>query len=251
MPAAAGKASAFSMAASAGNIASSKRTDGGITGAYVVEYKDDGRGCWKHHNDTYMSADREVAAYRLNKLMGGSEVPETVIGTGPDGKRGSAQFWIKDAQTSYDYAEEHGAEGIAALDRDAVERVIALDYITGNEDRHPGNWLVKDGQIVAIDHGFSRWDSEKGSQSYYVRESRLVGMYLSAQELMGANKPQGRPSPYTKMSGSYRFSSGILDRWSKITREEFDSALTGINAGNTDSVWSNFQDLIDKGAVTW
>lgn len=91
-------------------------------------------------------AAREVAASRLNEDLGFDLVPTTARWDGPHGP-GSMQEFV-----------ENAGPGRAVTDYPAREReqMAVLDYISGNTDRHMGNYLTgSDGRLVAIDHGYS------------------------------------------------------------------------------------------------
>ncbi|WBC13747.1 hypothetical protein O7600_21820 [Micromonospora sp. WMMA1998] len=91
-------------------------------------------------------AAREVAASRLDEDLGFDLVPTTARWDGPHGA-GSMQEFVENARpgrpvTDYTVPER--------------ERMAVLDYISGNTDRHMGNYLTgPDGRLVAIDHGYS------------------------------------------------------------------------------------------------
>ncbi|GAA2782072.1 hypothetical protein GCM10010452_07500 [Crossiella cryophila] len=90
-------------------------------------------------------AEREVAASRVDELLGFGLVPTTTMVTGPLGE-GSLQDFVV------------AGPGRQAADYPLAqqERMAVLDYIAGNTDRHPGNYLTDhDGNLVAIDHGYS------------------------------------------------------------------------------------------------
>ena len=91
-------------------------------------------------------AAREVAASRLNEDLGFDLVPTTARWDGPHGA-GSMQEFVENASQGlppgwYTIRER--------------EQMAVLDYISGNTDRHMGNYLTgPDGRLVAIDHGYS------------------------------------------------------------------------------------------------
>ncbi|MDG4789744.1 hypothetical protein O7626_28105 [Micromonospora sp. WMMD1102] len=91
-------------------------------------------------------AAREVAASRLNEDLGFDLVPTTARWDGPHGS-GSMQEFV-----------ENASQGREVTDYSVPEReqMAVLDYVSGNTDRHMGNYLTgPDGRLVAIDHGYS------------------------------------------------------------------------------------------------
>jgi hypothetical protein len=98
---------------------------------------------------------REIAAYRVDELLGFGRVPPTartdgVIG--PDG-RASGPGMIQQ------FVESKPARAVGDYPKVQQQQVAVLDYVIGALDRHPGNYrtVERDGQleVVAIDHGRS------------------------------------------------------------------------------------------------
>ncbi|MDX1675938.1 MAG: hypothetical protein R3314_14180 [Longimicrobiales bacterium] len=89
-------------------------------------------------------AEREVGAYRVDRLLGFDLAPMTVFARIADDRgdtlSGSAMYWVHDARSS----REAGVRKPDALH--------LFDAIIGNSDRHSDNWLVVDGRVVGIDH---------------------------------------------------------------------------------------------------
>lgn len=89
--------------------------------------------------------DREVASYRVDRLLGLDLTPMVVehriVESAGDTLYGSAMYFVHDAID---------ADDVAATKPDALR---FFDAVIGNSDRHPSNWLVlPDGRPVAIDH---------------------------------------------------------------------------------------------------
>jgi len=89
-------------------------------------------------------AAREVASYRLDRLLGFDLIPVTVFteitNQQGDTLSGSTMYFVNGAK-------EPGAVG--AVKPDALR---LFDAILGNSDRHPKNWLILGDRTVAIDH---------------------------------------------------------------------------------------------------
>jgi hypothetical protein len=141
-------------------VASLKDLDPGVkhvNEAYKASFTDDTQGIFKPQRGeqsvrttipTGEIAYREVAASRLDEVFGFDLVPTTTLreGGSPAHGLGSMQEYVPSTQSlpvgSYAQVEQ--------------ERMAVLDYVTGNTDRHMGNYLTgKDGRLVAIDHGFA------------------------------------------------------------------------------------------------
>jgi hypothetical protein len=97
-----------------------------------------------------------------------------VLRDGPEGL-GSVQDW-RVGKT----AAKHGnADGIEHMDQ--LMRVALLDWLTGNADRHMGNWVIgADGKHQAIDNGamfpkrLTKYDGLRSVPSFML-EGRLAG----------------------------------------------------------------------------
>ncbi|MCK9602552.1 MAG: phosphatidylinositol 4-kinase, partial [Sphaerochaeta sp.] len=154
--------SSFAKAATTGHATKVQGLGGGVCQAELISYEDDGQGVWKA-TDAANGHDgtNEVAAYGLSKLLGGDEVPETVFSPGPHGKPGTSQEFVADGATSLKFYLDHGSDDTKAFidaHRDQVERIVALDFMIGNNDRHNENFLLSESRgIVAIDHGHAHW----------------------------------------------------------------------------------------------
>ena len=91
-------------------------------------------------------AFREVAAWEVSQVLGGSVVPPTVLRDGPLGQ-GAAQLWI-DVDETTDVLR-------LILTRDArLRRFALLDALTNNADRKGGHILpTATGDLHGCDHG--------------------------------------------------------------------------------------------------
>lgn len=105
----------------------------------------------------------EIAAYRLDKLLGANIIPPTVEKR-LRGDRGSCQLWVEtwmDAKTKQ-------KKGIR-VPKDKLDKynkmmylMWAFDNLIANEDRHQGNIIIdKDWRLIAIDHSRSFRTSKK------------------------------------------------------------------------------------------
>lgn len=95
---------------------------------------------------------RDLAAYKISEAAGFNIVPHVElvdykIGT-PGG--GHAMAWIEGKARPADWRED------AHSGHPDMHRMAALDWITGNTDRHPGNMMQgKSGRYYAIDNGLA------------------------------------------------------------------------------------------------
>lgn len=92
---------------------------------------------------------REVAAYRLSRMLGWSIVPPTVVREGPMGV-GSLQLYVAPAATR---EHEDPRRFWSGLTTD-IERLVLFDHISNNADRKLSHCLLDAGGAVwGIDHG--------------------------------------------------------------------------------------------------
>jgi uncharacterized repeat protein (TIGR03843 family) len=91
---------------------------------------------------------REVAAYRLSRLLGWNFVPPTVVREGPHGV-GSLQLYVEHDPRVHFFEQRENSALVPQL-----HRICAFDYIANNADRKGGHCLLDEqGRIWGIDHG--------------------------------------------------------------------------------------------------
>ncbi|HEY3871079.1 MAG TPA: hypothetical protein VGM10_22155 [Actinocrinis sp.] len=100
-------------------------------------------------------ADRELAAYGTDQMLGFDRVPTTArTELEVDGvpTRGSLQEWKEaDVPREYvrDFADDSSRQGLQS------QQMAVLDYVIANRDRGDGNFLTHGGDLVAFDNADS------------------------------------------------------------------------------------------------
>lgn len=163
-----------------------KYNDGYTKGIYKPDNGNNDRSLRRNVNFDVPPADREMAAFEIDRAIGTNLVPPTDIMNATDGE----MFAVPSGKAPYDNSNRTipGSRGMVqqfatdtrvARDVDPTEiipteyeKLAILDVVIGNTDRHRGNYLVsnKDNKLVAIDHNlaFSRDGGEEVS-SFPVR----------------------------------------------------------------------------------
>lgn len=114
----------------------------------------EGIGTRKNVKGRYFA--REAAASDVADLFGMKDmVPATVVRDVKGLGKGSAQAFVPGAKPAAELDYEEQWDG-----KKDMARAAALDYVIGNQDRHNGNWLIKDAgtpnaKMILIDHGLS------------------------------------------------------------------------------------------------
>lgn len=150
---------------------------GGVNKTEFVQLKDDGSIVFKPisgetrvgdninaHIEAGTYYKRERAAYLVSEYFGLNLVPPTVIRE-LHGETGSAQEFIPNAKLAY---EVLGRDRFSMLEKinivgkrrdnkykNALNKLFVFDHLIWNFDRHLSNFLLKDGEIHAIDNGFA------------------------------------------------------------------------------------------------
>ncbi len=123
---------------------------GEISSARLIQFESGDSAVFKPYSkyseeEADLRIARERASYLVSRFLGFNFVPPTVIRAIRQ-ETGSLQEFIENAPT----AEEVDYDRI---DQHELAKLWAFDEIILNHDRHPGNYLVKNNKIYAIDHG--------------------------------------------------------------------------------------------------
>jgi uncharacterized repeat protein (TIGR03843 family) len=159
----------------------SLRDDGG-----AIFKPKDGESIIREKTEMGTYYKRERAAYLVDSVLGFEMIPPTVIRK-VNGKIGSCQQFVEGGKTMNEEITENlwdrfgnaQMEDIPAEERESLKaepyaryaedfkRLYVLDYILWNSDRHEGNFLLKDGRLVPIDHGLTFGkDKPKFAETY-------------------------------------------------------------------------------------
>ena len=223
-------------------------TEGGVK----VAYKPEGFGDSPSSKRATLragptSADREVAAFALDRLFGFGVVPPTFhrdsevsvedkrsfiretgkkVNLDSDESEGSAQLFVK--------GESLGKEGksISSLYdgmKDSakfdVQKMAVFDYLVGNTDRHQGNIMVDGDHVYAIDNGLAF--PEKGNlgqfKSVAMRAIQLRGGKVDNRIIDQLKKvDQNTLKSVMKDQGLSEEADGVLERLNNVIKSGGD-----------------------------
>jgi hypothetical protein len=158
-----------------------------VTEPWVLELEADGvkfRGIWKNPlgrvKGFLESWKWEIAAYRLDKLLGLNMVPVTVEKRF-EGNVGSCQLWIEDTFTLKDKEEKKlntPSYKVFPWNR-ALFIQRAWDNLIFNEDRHQNQYLItQDWRMLLIDHSRAFPTSKKSTTKLIFYEKYKEGPRL-------------------------------------------------------------------------
>lgn len=218
----------FERAAKPENVQRETKLGGGVTDSLLLELKGDGRGVWKA-NQLANNADAEVLADRLDDVLGLDVVPKTVLLPTDEGEVGSCQRFVEGARTAMELYDE-GKEAEIFEHRDEIERMVLLDYLTGNIDRHYGNVVFdRDGKLWAIDNGMG--DDWRGK-----------GGKVWAMDL----------DPTVLSTGALKLSDGLVGRIRKVGLDDLYGAVYGSGAKmDLNAVWAKIKEIQRTGELRW
>jgi len=155
-----------------GGVNESRITENGVKGVFKSKDGEDVGLRSGIPAGTYYK--REVAAYKVDQILGFDLVPPTVIRK-VNGKVGSHQLFRKGYET---YMQ---SPDINLVSESTKRRLNYLDYILAHEDRHNANFMInKKGKIAAIDNGLSLGRS--GQSITYVRSYKESFIEISAKQ---------------------------------------------------------------------
>ena len=156
---------------------------GGINGSYRALLETDGtvvEAVWKPEAEAYTGnlrdslpeypgaqAFREELAYMADQAFGFGLVPMSTRHTDESGVSGSVQQFIPNATE----AKKVGYEYWVSHDEYRFTLASIFDHLTGNTDRHPGNWMYdEEGGLHLIDNGLCLLeDASLGNEDLYYR----------------------------------------------------------------------------------
>lgn len=146
------------------NIIESKEIGEGVTKPYRLFLETEEfelSGCWKNPKgvkDGFLEGwQYEIAAYRMDKLLGLNMVPPTVERVFK-GKRGSLQFWVTSEMSDLDRMEKGMGIPVSVVDHWNKRKYLtrAFDSLIANEDRTQQNIrYTSDWRTILIDHSRS------------------------------------------------------------------------------------------------
>ena len=138
-----------------------------------VKIKDDGSGIFKREEEDKKEVNRERAAYLVNLFLGFDFVPPTVLRRIGE-KYGSVQQFIENGKVASMVQKED-------IPKEELLKLNIFDYIINNGDRHKKNYLIRDGKIVAIDHGVAFSYYSGLSDHSKANWSRTMGVAISQE----------------------------------------------------------------------
>lgn len=169
-------------------------------------------------------AEREVATYEMDKLLGLGLVPPTVMKE-VGGQSGSLQFWVEGKS-----GHSPGISG-SMFKEDEVVKAALLDYLIRNTDRHDGNYLLDANRhLVLIDNGFTFPSPSSGSDT---------DEYLCTGD------------PWSRKLRSFNVPPEIMTRMQDVDSDTLIDKLTGlgIDYDSADAVALRWRKVVEFGNI--
>lgn len=170
---------------------------------------------------------REATAYNVDRLFGKGTVVMPTVSTG----EGSYQAWAEGAETLYEAGGSLEDIPTSALKKNkSLERLMVLDAVLGNEDRHANNIMVRwtgpkddPNNLVfdAIDNGLILADpSDKDEADHYV--VRVPWGSLATDR----DSPKGQDRVHMAAQMMSEISDDLHKEMRKVKIEDFVKAIT-------------------------
>jgi len=172
---------------------------------------------------------RDWLTYMVDRAVGMGVVPTTVMRR-EKGGIGSVQKWIEGAKTLLE-------DSTRKINEEDEIKIAVLDAITGQQDRHKGNYVVaEDGRGEAIDNGLSFGPSIKTLHRGEVTES-LSALETFSGPLERAKEIDPRiHARVIKKVESFTKST----RRQEVLKKAFDFAL----GKDADEIWQAFLEKV-------
>ncbi|TQV89645.1 metallophosphoesterase [Aliikangiella coralliicola] len=150
---------------------------------YKDSYPDIEKGGWNKGKDKADRYQYEVAAYKLDRMLGIGLVPVTVERT-IEGRKGALQLWVDGLISDLVMNEEKIYYNGYCNPHDQVNLMDSFDYLIMNTDRNQSNIMYQrdDWQIVFIDHSKSFGTSVKRPKILKRAKIILTDKFKSALE---------------------------------------------------------------------
>jgi hypothetical protein len=138
-------------------------------------------GCWKNPSGIrqgFLEGWRfEIAAYRLDNLLGLNMIPPTVERT-IEGRKGSFQYWVDSPRSLLDIIDNRLSVPQDMLDNDQKMKYLAraFDSLIANEDRTQQNIrYTSDWRVILIDHSRSFRSSKRFTRQLMYGRNGIMG----------------------------------------------------------------------------
>lgn len=153
---------------------------------------------------------REVASYRLSRMLGWNIVPPTVIRDGPHGV-GSVQLYIQPMAEAGEW-DPRRFWGNCSLE---IERLVLFDHIANNADRKLSHCLLDaHGKVWGIDHGLTFNEAPKLRTALW----QFVGAEISPELCHDLERLQRREAEVRKLFARYLAESEVDALLQRIKR---------------------------------
>ena len=218
--------------------------DAGVTQPQRVTLRKDGaelRAVFKQLSTDFGAIDRkqsidlsdrfeyEIAAYRLDRLLGLDMIPVTVPRT-IGGRRGIVQFWVDDSINLRTMLEKKLQPDGWCDAEPQYNLMNVFDVLTHNTDRTQENALfTRDWALVLIDHSLAFRTHQKRPRLLYLGELQLPPALAERLAALDAGQLQQALSPWLQK----RQIDAILKRRDQLLREYRARAAGGERATGT------------------
>lgn len=131
-----------------GDVKRAKALGGGVNSSSILTMADGAKGVWKPASGENPKAftpgvpkgtlhRRETATSHIAGVLGLDDLVPATVTREVDGQEGSCQSFIGKATTAGEMLNPFDGP-------DDLGRAAAFDFLTGQGDRHPGNWMLTD-----------------------------------------------------------------------------------------------------------